>query len=306
MAEVRLRIQKDLEKSSAPGAVFITDANSEGAFLPAGSNTMVLTMVGGFPTWQAAASGGGFTLSDGTNNQVVNAGETLFAAAGNGLSVVVGATDKFTYTLKVSTDANNAAVFGVDGGLYVPVAKVVTGASWNDSTNTLTITFSDSSVVNVPILDVVGAFLADFRISDGTANDLINNHETITFTGTNRIKTAVTANTVTVSIDTAGSTNGQVLTSTGPSTPPVWASTAASVPTPRTDEFSPASGATTVALSATPSVTTGYTRIDIYRNGRLLQASNYSIAGTTVTFTQAFGASTGAIYSETITAKYYV
>ena len=307
MAESRLRIQKDLEKSLAPGAVFITDANSEGAYLPAGSNGQVLGITAGSPAW-VGAPGSSFILSDGTNTQTVNAGDTLLAAAGNGMSVLVGATDTFTYAVKLSADADNSAVFGTDGGVFVPIANVVTGATWDDVTNTLTITFSDGSDVDIPIVDVVGAFLADFTISDGTNTDLINNHETVTFTGANKILTSVGPNVVGISIDVAGSTSGQVLTSQGGATSPLWQNLPAATvpPTPKKDEFSPTSGTNTVTLTASPTTAPGYTLVDIFRNGVLQQTSQYTVAGTTVTFLTAFAASTGAAYSETVTAKYYV
>lgn len=310
MADVRLRIQKDLEKSSLPGAVFVTDSSSEGAYLPAGTDGKVFTMVSGAPAWATPVTGSSFTLSDGTNSQTVNAGDTLLAQAGNGLSVLVGATDKFTYAIRLSTDADNAADIGTDGGLFVPVVNIVTGASWNDSTNTLTITFTDGSTVNVPIVDTIGAFLSDWVMSDGTTTDTINNHETVTFTGQNKIQTTVTSstNTLTIRIDVSGSTAGQVLTSTGSSSSPTWQTPSAGFtpPLPKKDEFTPSSAATTVTLSSTPSAVTGYTGIDVYRNGLLLQASAWSRSGTTITFGQAFGASAGAQYSETVVVRYYV
>src|SRR6187551_1130876 len=120
MAETRLRIQKDLEKSALSGAVLVTDTNTEAAYLPRGSAGQVLTIVGNAPTWQTPVTGSAFNLSDGTNTQVVNAGDTLVGAAGPGLSVIVKNPDTLEYTLKLSATAGNAATFGADNGLFVP------------------------------------------------------------------------------------------------------------------------------------------------------------------------------------------
>jgi hypothetical protein len=304
MAETRLRIQKDLEKSSLPGAILVTDGSSEAGYLPAATNGQVLTLVSGSPSWATPSTGSSFTLSDGTNSQTVSAGDTLLAQAGNGVTVLVGATDKFTYAVKLSTDANNAAIFGTDNGVYVPVANIVTDATWDDATNTLTLEFSDSSTVDIPIVDDIGAFLSDFTIAGDTGSTLIDNHDTVTYTGANKITTAVSGNTLTIAINTTGSTAGQVLTSAGSGSAPTWSAPTAA-PLPKKDQFSPSSSATTVTLTATPSAVTGYTGVDVYRNGVLLQTSEYSVSSTTVTFTTAFGASAGAVYSESVTVKYY-
>jgi len=66
----------------------------------------------GDPNWATCPGGGSFTLSDGTNTQTINSGDTMTAAAGNGLDVLVGATDTFTFSLESPIYVTNTA--GVD------------------------------------------------------------------------------------------------------------------------------------------------------------------------------------------------
>ena len=86
-----------------------------------------------------------------------------------------------TITSKLSTDANNDLAIGTDGGLFVGVDNLLTGATWDDTTNNLVLAFETGADVNVPIIDNVGTFLMDITISDGTATDVVNNHETLVF-----------------------------------------------------------------------------------------------------------------------------
>ena len=167
------------------------------------------------PAWAAL-----ITLTDGTNSQVLSTGDTLTVTAGNGITATVSATDIVTLVAKLSTDAGNDIVFGSDGGLFFSANNLVTGASWNDATNTLVLTFDSGATANVPFVDVVSSFLSDFTISDGTNTDVVNNHETLTFAGADKIRPVVTANTVTYDLDTTGALAGQALSFDG--TNVVW------------------------------------------------------------------------------------
>jgi hypothetical protein len=53
MAEVRLRVGKDLEKSAVARSILITDAANEVQFVPPGANGTYLTIVAGVPTYAA-------------------------------------------------------------------------------------------------------------------------------------------------------------------------------------------------------------------------------------------------------------
>lgn len=57
MAEDRIRIQNQLEKSATKGSVIVTNESGESFFLPPGDNATVFTVVGGVPTWQVSSSG---------------------------------------------------------------------------------------------------------------------------------------------------------------------------------------------------------------------------------------------------------
>lgn len=269
----RLRIGKQLELSAAPYSITRTNASNEQEYVAPGTAGQVLTIVGGIPTWstQAASS---FTLTDGTTSQVITAGDTLTVTAGNGITAAVSATDTLTITSRLSTDAGNGLVFGGDGGLYVPQAQLLTAAAWDDATNTITLTFANGSTVNVPIVDNVSTFLMDFTIAGDTGSDLVNNHETVTFTGLNGIDTSVAANTVTFTLAAESSEIFDSLTS-----------------------------GTTVVLAATPVAGT----LKVYRNGvRQYPGATYdfTLAGTTITFAEAFGISGGAAGGEQVLVEY--
>lgn len=147
-----------------------------------------------------------FTLSDGTTTQVVQGWDTFTITAGNGITATVSATDILTIASKLSTDADNDLSIGTDGWLYLSQNSLLTGVTWDDSTNSLVLAFDSGSTVNVPIVDNVSTFLMDLVISDGTTTDTVNNHETITFAGADLLRPTVTANTVTYDIDTTGAT----------------------------------------------------------------------------------------------------
>lgn len=156
-----------------------------------------------------------FTLSDGTNTQVINNGDTFTVTAGNGMTATVSATDLLTLVAKLSTDAGNDITFGTDGWLYLSKNNLLTNVTWDDVNNYLVLTFEDTSTVNVPIIDSVSTFLMDLTISDGTTTDVVNNHETLTFSFGDLLKAVVTNNEVTYSFDITGASVWQSIVYNG-------------------------------------------------------------------------------------------
>lgn len=302
MALPRLRISDQTELSSTPGSVVVTDAANKQYYLVPGSNGQVLTIASGVPAWSSSA-GSSFTISDNTTTQSIASGDTLKFLTGNGLTAVVSATDTVTHTAKLSTDSGNDITFGTDGGLYLSKDALVTGASWSDATNTLTLTFDGGTTVDVSITDTASVFLADFVISDGTTTDTVNNHETVTFNGDTMIKATVSANAVKYEIDNTGSSSGQVITTDG--TTDSWGY---AKERQARNEFTPASGGNTVTLTNTPIARPSSTvvrSVALYLNGMLVPSTEYTIVGTTVTFTSyTFGSSTGGAGTDTIEAIY--
>jgi hypothetical protein len=279
MANNRLRISEQLELSSVIGSIIKTGTGNKPEYLGPGSNGQILTIVSGVPAWAAAPAGGTFTISDGTNTQTITAGDTVTFESGNGITAVVGATDKVTVSAKLSTDANNAVVFGGDGGLYVPEAQLVTGATWDDATNTLTITFADGSTVDIPIVDAIGTFLSDWAVQGDNGSYTVDNHSTLSIIGTpGQIVTDVTAGQVQISL---GFTDFK-------------------------QTFLNLSSGSTVTLSSTPSAGTILT---VMRNGleQLEGVGNdFTISGAVVTFATGFGASPGGQGSENVIVYYRV
>ncbi len=299
MARTRLNLQ--LEKSVVEGSVIITDASKEAMYLAPGSAGQVLTSDGTTVAYQAIPSSA-VSISDGTTTVSFVAGDTeTFVEKGVKATVSkVGTTVSVQLEVVPSADAQNALVLGTDGKPFVPKAELVTGATWSDATNELTISFADGSTVVIPIVDAIGTFISDFVISDGTTTATINNHGTVTYSGTNLVKATVGAGTVTVGLDTTGSTAGQYIESTGAGTAPVW-----KTPLVATRDIFPTAsltiGGSSVTLTGTPAAGS---QISVHRNGLL--DTDYTVSGSVITFTTAFGASTGAVFSESVVVDYFV
>jgi len=69
----------------------------------------------------------------------------------------------------VSADAGNTLLVGSDGGVFYDGAGIVSGAAWDDATNTITINFVDGSSVDVPIVDAISSFInPTIYTADGT------------------------------------------------------------------------------------------------------------------------------------------
>lgn len=273
MAQTRPLIRL-LEQSINPGSIVKTNALNEQEYVSPGANGTILTVVGGVPTWQAAVTPS-FNLEDSLGNiEVINAGDTLLVTAGNGVTATVSATDLLTIAASLSADVGNDITFGSDGGLYLSKDSLLTNVTWDDATNNLILTFDNGSTVNVPIVDSISSWLADFTISDGTTTDIVNNHETVVFEGIQGIKTVVSANKVTFSLD-------------------------------RQEEmFDNLTTGNTVTVSIPPTQT-----LDVYRNGIRQTAgatNDYTVSGSTYTFTVAFGPSGGGTGADRIQIVYLI
>jgi hypothetical protein len=275
MAETRLRIQKNLEKSAIAGSIVKTDALFEQEYLSPGANTTILTVVGGVPVWQAPVTQG-FTLTDGVTSEVIENGNTLTVTSGDGITATVSATDALDIAVKLSTDANNSLSFsGVDGGLFFDAPDNLSGAVWNDVNNTLDLTFDVNgtpTVVPIAIADAVGTFLADFTFTGDAGTDLVSNHESVNFEGGDGIGTIVTANNIEINLDI------------------------------RKELFDAIVAGTTTILAATP-----VQIISVTRNGLEMHITHdYTLLGATLTWVTAFGISVGAAGSETVSVTYIV
>jgi hypothetical protein len=273
----RIRIGLQTELSNTPYSLVRTNASNEQEYLAPGTNNQILTIVAGVPTWSTGTGATGWTITDGTNSQAISIGDTLTVTASNGMSATVSATDTLTLAARLSTDAGNDLVFGGDGGLFFSANNLVTGATWDDATNTLVLTLDSGATANVPILDVVSAFLADFVVSGNSGTDTINNHETLSVLGGTGFTTTVTANTITITANEV------------------------------TEHFSSLTSGTTITLANS---TTNAAVIIATRNGVVQWSgtpADYSISGTTLTVPVAFGVSGGAAATgETFSIRYRI
>lgn len=205
----RIRIGKQTELSQNAGAIIVTDVNKEQGYLDAGAEGQVLSIVGGVPAYATPVTAS-FSFSDGVNTQTVSQGDTFTITQGNGITATVSATNLLTIAAKLSADGNNAITIGTDGGIYVPQASLLTGVTWDDATNNMVFNFASGDIVYVPVQDLVGTFLADFTVSDGTTTTVIPNHDTLTVVGNGIIKTTVSLNQVQVGFDTSTAVVGAV------------------------------------------------------------------------------------------------
>lgn len=272
MAESRIRIGKQTEKSVSPQSIVKTNASNEQEYLAPGADGTILTIVAGVPTFQAPVAGS-FTLSDGLTTQIINSGDTLVVNSGNGILATVSATDTLNIAARLSTDANNSMSFGTDGGIFFNAANHLTGVIWNDTLNRLEFTYDINGVptmIPVVIADVVGTFLADFTIAGDTGSDLVSNHETVTFAGGIGLTSNVTANTVTFNLEI------------------------------KKEVF------TNLSTGSTVTATGGASQIiSVTRNGLEQHLSDdYTVAGAVYTFIPGFGVSGGAAGTETIVVTY--
>lgn len=144
-----------------------------------------------------------FSITDGATTEIVNPGDTVTFSDTSSIDFTVSATDTVAAAVKLSATAGNDLVINADG-LYLSKNDLVTGATWDDATNTLTLTFDSGATVDVPFTDTVAAFLSDFTVAGNAGTpDLVNNHETLSIVGAadSGVITTITDNTVTIDFD---------------------------------------------------------------------------------------------------------
>lgn len=127
---------------------------------------------------QTGATGLTIAADAGTNDAVDLGDDVLTISGGTGINTAV--TDN-TITVNLSNTNVSAATYGSQTAIPV---FTVDAQGRIDSAGTVPISSS-------------------FTLSDGSATDTFNNGDTLTFTGTSPINTAVTDNTVTFSVDDA-------------------------------------------------------------------------------------------------------
>lgn len=274
MSNNSIIISTELEKSANPGSIIVTDSNNKQKYISPGSNGFILTSngPGNEPSWQSSTLNSSFTITDGTTSQIINSGDTLTVTAGNGITATVSATDLLSILVKISDDDNNDITFGSDGGIYLSKNNLLTNVTWNDATNNLVLTFDSGSVVNIPIVDNISNFLFDLNISDGSTIDVVNNHETLVFNGTNGLIPTVSSNQISYGLRI------------------------------QRDSFLGLTSGNTVTLTQTP-----LELLFVSRNGQIKLpgiGNDYTISGTVITFSTSFGPSIGGAGSENIQVNY--
>lgn len=303
----RLRIQKDLELSAAAGSIITTSGANEPQYTGPGSNGQVLTVVGGVPAWANTAA------------------DVLTSIS------YAPVTGILTYVDELGASTN----------INLPLEKFLASASLNTTTNILTLTLNDGSKVTVNMTDYLGY---TFDIADALSNvETVGVGDAITFLGTNGFDVAVSAiNTVTIT-PPVGTATGQVMTwnnttSVWEAVTPVTGSTFTVAGTAGTNQTisagdtltitgaangilvtGTATDTLTIALREQYDTSTGLTSgttvtatqtpiastLRVYRNGlKKTLTTDYTLSGTTVTFTTAFGVSGGAAGGETVELDY--
>lgn len=116
----------------------------------------------------------GHKIADYTNElgAVVAINETATTFSQNIVDGKISFTNESGVTTEavvVSADAGNTLLVGSDGGVFYDGAGIVSGATWDDATNTITIDFVDGSSVDVPIVDAIASFInPTIYTADGT------------------------------------------------------------------------------------------------------------------------------------------
>lgn len=147
----------------ATGAILYYDG-ANFVDLPAGSNGQVLTLAAGIPAWSGTVTGS-FNITDGSNTETIENGNTLTVSTAAFIDAVVSATDTLTITIDP---------LPTTGGSTVQILQ------FDDSGDTY-------SWVNVTTLQ------SSFTITDGTTPQTINDGDTITITEDEGISAVVSA-----------------------------------------------------------------------------------------------------------------
>ena len=189
------------------------------------------------------------------------------------------------------TSASTASISGA-----ITLDGDVSGSGTTGSTTTVTLatvnsnvgTFGSSSAVPVVTVNAKGLVTAvstqnistSFTLSGDTGSDTFNNGETLSFTGTDPVQTAVTDNRVTISVDNA-TTSTRGIAQFNPDNFTV-ASGAVSIkdsgiPNSKLQNSSVTIGSTNIALGATSTSISGLTELTVDNlniNGNEIQSTN--------------------------------
>jgi uncharacterized protein YjlB len=272
----RVRLGKQLEKSVSAHSIIKTDASNEQEYLAAGANGEILTITAGVPTWAAPVVPSEFEVAANVAAfPAVGLVDTIYYATAentfhiwNGASYTeVPAAASFAISIAGDSGANQAIANG-------DVMSILASAGF-----TTVASATDTITVNPPAGTVTGQLM--------------------TWNNTTSVWEAVAA--VAQSIVVAGAeganqtvTNGDTLTVRGLANSGVITTGIAtdileiSLREQR-DVFTPASAATTVTASQTPSA-----NLKVYRNGILQDITeDYTVAAAVITLVEPIGISGG-------------
>ena len=153
------------------------------------------------------------TVADENNStaEISLADDTFSIVGGQGINTIIFGGDP-TITIS-ATDASdtakgiasfNATDFEVDSGDVSLVMQTVGAGTYGSSTSIPVITVNTKGIVTGVSTETIST---SFSIFGDTGSDTFNTGENLTFTGSGAINTAITDNTVTVSVDAATTTD---------------------------------------------------------------------------------------------------
>jgi hypothetical protein len=271
----------------ATGDLIYASASNTLSKLTAGTNGYVLTLSGGVPTW-ASSTGGVTSFSGGTTGLTPNIATTGAITLAGTLNAVNGGTQQSTYatgdilyasatnTLSKLSAGTNGYVLTLSSG--VPVWQASTGGVTSFQTSLSGLTPNTSSTGAITLAGTLG--ISSGGTGQTSASAAFNALSPITTTGD-----LIIGNGTNSATRLGIGTNGQVLQSNG--TTASWGTITSTASYTRTS-FTATVGQTTF------SVTYSAPYIEVYQNGTLLNATDYTASnGTTVVLT--IGASTGDI-----------
>lgn len=297
-----------------------------------GTAGQALIVSGGVPTWTTIPSQTLAVAGDsGTNPSVILGSDTLHINGGTGITTSGNnGTDTITVTLNAAisdlsdvdtTGAVSTNVLTFNGTNWVDTA----GCTWlgNFSIDCLGDTvitapaannilqYNGTNWVNVTPCAALGSAsidcLSDVVITAPAAN------QALTYNGANWVNLALPTGFITAVSDT--NTVDLTVAGTTLSADVLFSASAGNVAhnvtgvavIPKIEYFNPANGGTTVTVASAP---LAGAIVKVYRNGMLqIPTTDWSIAGTTVTFVTAFGISTNGNNTgndETVQVEYYV
>lgn len=115
------------------------------------------------------------------------------------------------YRPAISSDAGNQAILGTDRGVYVSMADIfLSSASFDSTTNILTLTLSDASTVTVDMTDYVGYNWT--LAGDAGPNQTIDIGNTVSLLGANGFSVVTSATDTATITPPTGTITGQVMT----------------------------------------------------------------------------------------------